>query len=263
MFIKSIRWRLQLWLAFLLVCTLSGFGIATFEAHRIKQYQQVDEEINRRFEILARVARGPMFPGGRAPFDERGRREPWEMRGGGPPNRFDDFPRREPPPDRPDERRRLGPTNGSNTNTASLSAGFERRSPSDFFDRLRQEDEQKGIYFIIWNRDGSRLDDSTNAPADLNLPAQTQPPDSGPHFRTRGIYREGYDFNRDGRCVLIGRSIEAELSNLRGFVLVLIGAGTAVLALGLGGGWLIVSRAIRPVENISATARRNRVSSAR
>ena len=58
MLVKSIRWRLQLWLAFLLVCTLSGFGIATFEAHRIKQYQQIDEELNQRFEIFARLARG-------------------------------------------------------------------------------------------------------------------------------------------------------------------------------------------------------------
>ena len=43
MIIKSIRWRLQLWLAFLLVCTLTGFGIATYEAHRLKQYQEVAE----------------------------------------------------------------------------------------------------------------------------------------------------------------------------------------------------------------------------
>jgi len=27
MFFKSISWRLQLWLAFLLVCVLSGFGV--------------------------------------------------------------------------------------------------------------------------------------------------------------------------------------------------------------------------------------------
>jgi len=38
MFAKSIRWRLQLWLAFLLICTLSGFVIATFEACRTRQY---------------------------------------------------------------------------------------------------------------------------------------------------------------------------------------------------------------------------------
>ncbi|MFO1515197.1 MAG: ATP-binding protein [Verrucomicrobiota bacterium] len=256
MFIKSIRWRLQLWLAFLLVCTLSGFGIATFEAHRIKQYQQVDEELNRRFEILSRIARGPMFPGGRTPFDDRGRREPWEMRGGGPPNRFDDSPGREPPPDRPDERRKFGPATGSTTNTASPSGGFEGRSPSDFFDRLRQEDEQKGIYFIIWNRDGSRADGSTNTPTGLTCPTQQQPTDSGPHFRIRGTFREGYDFNREGRCVLVGRSIETELAQARSFVLILISAGVAVLVLGLAGGWLIASRAFRPVEAISATASR-------
>ncbi len=254
MFIKSSRWRLQIWLAFLLVCTLSGFGIATFEAHRVKQYQQVDEELNRRFEILARIARGPMFPGNRPPFEDRGRRVPWEMRGGGPPNRLDDLPPGELPPDRPDDRRKFIPANG--TNTTSVPGGFEGRTPSEFFERLRQEDEQKGIYFIIWNRDGSRADGSTNTPAGLTCPAQLQPTDSGPHFRIRGTFREGYDFNREGRCVLVGRSIETELAQTRSFKIILVVAGVAVLALGLAGGWLIASRAFRPVEAISSTASR-------
>jgi heavy metal sensor kinase len=84
----------------------------------------------------------------------------------------------------------------------------------------------------------------------------TTAPDSGPYFRTRGFYREAYDFNREGRSVLIGRSIAAELEAMRGFALVLAGAGIAVLALGLGGGWLIASRAMRPLKDISATASR-------
>jgi heavy metal sensor kinase len=100
------------------------------------------------------------------------------------------------------------------------------------------------------------MDGSTNAPTDLSRPNQEQPPDSGPHFRMRGVYREGYDFNREGRCVLVGRSIANELAALRSFALILAGLGAAVLALGLGGGWWIASHAIRPVEAISAAASR-------
>ena len=97
MFIKSIRWRLQIWLAFLLIFTLSGFGFATFEAHRIKQYQQMDEELGRRVEFLAHMVRGRFFPGGRPPFDARNRTEPSELRGNRPPGWIGDSTPPEPP----------------------------------------------------------------------------------------------------------------------------------------------------------------------
>jgi len=241
MFTKSIRWRLQMWFAFLLICTLSGFAIATFEVYRTRQYQQVDEQVGRRVEGLARLTRGRMFPGGgRPPF------EPMRDRKGGPPGRFDKFP----PPDL-DERRLSVPPPWDGTN--ALPAFNPPLLPD--FERMQREDLQSGIYFVIWNRDGTRLDASTNAPPDLARPDPTEP-DSGPHFRTRDVYREAYEFNREGRSVLVGRSIAAELEGMRGFALVLASAGAGVLALGLGGGWLIASRVMRPLKDISATASR-------
>jgi heavy metal sensor kinase len=248
MFTRSIRWRLQLWFAFLLLCTLSGFAIATFEVYRTKLYQQADEELGPRVEGLARLFRGPQFPrGGRPPFDERMRREPpWDRKGGGPPGRLDDFP----PPDA--EARRLPiPLPQDATNTLSA---FKMPLPPDM-ERLMREDQQSGIYFSIWDRDGTRLGGSTNAPPDLPCPGPAAP-DSSPQFRTRDAYREAYEFNREGRAVLVGRSIAAELESMRSFAFVLAGAGAAVLALGLGGGWLIASRAMRPLKEISATASR-------
>ncbi len=266
MIIKSIRWRLQIWLAFLLVVTLSGFGFATFEAHRIKQYQQVDEELGRRVAGLAFLVRGHFFPGGRPPFDGRNRPGTPELGSSRPPERFDDFPRLEPPrqeasrdilPSSPDDHRQSGAVARDATNAPAgpPSGGFEFRLPPNL-ERFRQQDEELGIYFTIWNRDGTRLEGSTNAPTDLTRPDQEHAPDSGPHFRTRGVYREGFDFNREGRCVLVGRSIATELAGLRSFALILAGAGAAVLLLGLGGGWWIATRAIRPVEIISAAASR-------
>lgn len=248
MFIKSIRWRLQIWLAFLLIFTLSGFALATFEAHRIKQYQQVDDQLGRRVEFMAHVVRKGFFPGSR------------------PPGRIDDFarlnppgpvPTRDGPPPPPDDHRQLGSAAGDNPTppAGSRPDGLEIRPPPNF-EQLRQQEEERGIYFTIWNRDGSRMDGSTNAPTDLVRPNQEHPPDSGPHFRTRGVYREGYDYNREGRCVLVGRSIATELTAMRSFAFILAGAGAAVLVFGLGGGWWIATRAIRPVEVISAAASR-------
>ena len=53
MFFRSIRWRLQLWLAFLLVSVLSGFGVAIYQLQRLNQLKQIDEELERRVAVLS------------------------------------------------------------------------------------------------------------------------------------------------------------------------------------------------------------------
>lgn len=57
-----------------------------------------------------------------------------------------------------------------------------------------------------------------------------------------------------GEWVLVGRSNAAETDELRRVAMRLAGVGGAVLLLGLVGGWWIASRAIRPIDDISATA---------
>src|SRR5262245_35062726 len=91
MFPKSIRWRLQLWLAFLLVCVLSGFGVTVYHLQRVTQLNQIDEDLGRRVAAVSGAVRGP--GPGRPPF-------------GGPSNRhdFDDGPKG-PPPGGPREMR--------------------------------------------------------------------------------------------------------------------------------------------------------------
>src|SRR5712691_8066136 len=86
MFTNSIRWRLQLWLAFLLVCVLSGFGVTVYQLHRVNQLNQIDEELQRRVAALSAALRGGPPPG----------RPPFEGRPGGPG--FDQGGRRPPPP---------------------------------------------------------------------------------------------------------------------------------------------------------------------
>ena len=90
MIIKSIRWRLQLWLAFLLVCVLTGFGATVYQLQRINQLRQIDEELEHRVAVVSRAVRGgppPGFAPGHPPF---------EGRPSGPD--FDDDPQRQPPP---------------------------------------------------------------------------------------------------------------------------------------------------------------------
>jgi two-component system OmpR family sensor kinase len=239
-FTKSIRWRLQLWLGFLLLCVLSGFGVTVYQLQRVNQLQQIDEEVKRRVAALSLAVRGGPPPGepGERPRGENNMRH----------HEFDDPPGSDPatdpglrpPPSRRDQRERhRGPRD------FRMSAEV-----SSLFDQTRTN----SYYFATWSRDGTLMKNSTNAPAELPVPERQK--DTLTHSRMRGDYREAFHFTEMRDCVLAGISINAHLAAMRRFEFLLLAAGGAVLALGLGGGWVLASRAIRPVQSISAAASR-------
>ena len=106
-----------------------------------------------------------------------------------------------------------------------------------------------GYYFVIWMRGEKPLLVSPNAPAEVPRPAKGA---SIP--RMRGEFRESFLFAAPVDCLLVGRSVAGEQAEIRRFALVLLGAGAVVLGAGLLGGWWFTMRAIRPVEDIIATA---------
>jgi nitrogen-specific signal transduction histidine kinase len=57
---RSIRWRFQLWLAFLLIAILSGFGVSAYQLHRQNRLELIDEDLPHVFERFYRAdkARG-------------------------------------------------------------------------------------------------------------------------------------------------------------------------------------------------------------
>jgi heavy metal sensor kinase len=57
-----------------------------------------------------------------------------------------------------------------------------------------------------------------------------------------------------GDMILVGHSIQPEMTELHRTAWKLAGVGGIILLLGLAGGWWLASRAIRPIEDISATA---------
>ena len=146
--------------------------------------------------------------------------------------------------------------------------GFELRgNPQDMPPRMRElrlSSEAAGLfeaaatnnfYMAVWLRNGRLLKASTNAPAHLTCPER---PGSTARMqaRTRGACRENYHFNEMGDCMLAGRPLTAFSSAMRRFAGLLFAAGGGVLALGLGGGWWLAGRAIRPIDQISAAASR-------
>ncbi len=244
MLFNSIRWRLQAWHGLILVSVLAGFGLTAYHVARDNQLRRIDQELEQRVTWLFRPQ---------------------------PPDR----PPERPPEFAPDQNPGPGP---------------EQRRMDRWFDpeqvvlRMRKAIEQSNsldgaqtnaCYYVLWQGDGTLVAHSPGAPPDLPLPEHVPFPVSGqeastlgepgkmgrhgpgpgmPAARTRSEYRELFHFLPHGECVLVGRSMAPDLAAMRRLMLWLTAAGTGVLLFGLAGGWWLATRAIRPIEDISATA---------
>ena len=106
-----------------------------------------------------------------------------------------------------------------------------------------------GFYYVVWLRHGRPVNASATAPQNVPEPQPDDPP-----TRLRGTLRETFLFPGPGDCVLVGRSIASDLTGMRQLAWLLTGVGAAVLLLGLAGGAWLVTRALRPIGDISSAA---------
>jgi two-component system, OmpR family, sensor kinase len=256
MIFKSIKWRLQLWYGLILVLVLAGFGITAYHLERGRQMRQVEDELQRRFGVIADALRpprrGPEF--GEQPF-------------GHPPP--DQFPAEMPPEQNP------GP-------------------PLDFHlppmaIRLFDTNDSNGFYFVIQSRDGKEIARGGDVPrhvsselariAKLLVPADfrssesaaipPRPPPARMVFSmiysattpfkaltTRKIsaFEEMFRSLPSGETVLVGCPVTQKLTELHRTALEFIAAGGIILLLGLVGGRWLVGRALRPIVDISTAA---------
>lgn len=231
MIFKSIRWRLQIWYGVILLAVLAGFGATAFHLQSERLWQRIDGELQRRANVLAGALRGGNVRDRERAAPERPLLEDEEEPRNGPPQGFGrpGIPRERL--HRPPLELRLRP------NQAAL------------FDA----EETNGFYFVVWNRDGNVLAQSTNAPSAISFPRRRdlhgpQPP----HFREQS--RETLLRTPPGEIVLVGRPVASEAAELHRGAMKLAGVGAVILILGLAGGWWLASRAIRPIHEISATA---------
>jgi len=265
MIFNSIRTRLQIWYGLILVIILAGFGFTAWQLERGRVFGRVNSQLERRAGFLA-TAMHP-HPGG---LDRGG-----PDRGG--PDRGDPD-RGEPPFDRPPPGQfpEDGPPDDGSAPTHELrlppeTAGlFDASDPNNF-------------YFIIYDRDGRELRRSTNAPPMALIapgslapapPTEVSPPISGsgvpglgsgpaearnhhpPISQIHGDRAELELRTPQGGSVHVGCTVAPELRELRLVALNLVLVGGVILLLGLTGGWWLAGRAIRPIEDISATAAR-------
>lgn len=259
MLTDSIRWRLQIWLAILLVGLLVGFGATAWQLEKTQRIRRLDDELAKRAVALGvairgrndapmsgrmgpRGGRGPrgMGPGGMEPDDDGG--EPGGM---GPRG---DRGGRRPPGGPPDD-----------MSWEEMVLGMppdmrEKRIP-DSVKEMFPATGPEGYYYSVWVGMSGRQQRSENAPPDVPMPALTGR-DTQTRFRDRDGMREAYHFTELGECVLAGRPVGSDLAGMQPFAVRLSLTGLGVLVVGLGGGWLLTSRSIRPIEQISSSARR-------
>jgi heavy metal sensor kinase len=264
MMFHSIRWRLQLWYGLVFLALLAGFGVTAYALLRNVQLRHLDAEFQRRMGPLSNSLRPPpggprprffffpndlsnsllSSPGGPRPDGPRlgrgGRRGDPGDRGerGDPGDRGGDFPGGGPP-----EERGFARPDGP---------GFQFYLPSE--QAALFGSESNSFYYVVWGPGGQELARSEAAPRDVPLPAAAGPGPGPAEPRMRGVFRELYHATPGGGVVLVGRSIAEELAGLRLLAWELAAAGGVVLLLGSTGGWWVATRAMRPIEDISATA---------
>ena len=236
--LKSIRWSLQLWHAFILLLVLAGFGTTLYYRIQLSRHQEIDAELSSIAHFLA-----PELHPRQPQFQPPPRRErPGDPEG--PPGDlfFDDLrPDPEPPP-----------------LAANFPPGNKPDQAPQITDSLRRRfksEARAGAYYVIWKHDGTRLGASPGAP-EVPYPGAFSDPPPAPLFRRRDHLREAMVAGPALSIVLVGRSIEKEQGELRQLAITLVVTGAGLLALGLLGGWLLSNRAIRPIRAISATAGR-------
>ncbi len=127
-------------------------------------------------------------------------------------------------------------------------AGFQFHLPPD--QEALFGSDSNSFYYVVWGADGKELARSEAAPRDVPFPVVS----AAPEPEMRGVLRELAHAAPGRGVVLVGHSFAEELAGLRLLAWELAGAGGIILLLGLTGGWWVATRAIRPIEDISATA---------
>jgi signal transduction histidine kinase len=236
---KSIKWRLQIWYGLILVIVLAGFGFTAYQLERGRLFGRIDIELHRRVGILANALHRPpprALGGNEQPFDRP------------PPGQFPD----DGPPGqnlRPPLEFHLPPE------AAGL---FDTNDPNSFYFAIvsfRADAKAKEIARSTnFPNPPFNISTATESARAINAFSQLPVKLTAPTVQTIGNYREIDSLLPSGEMIYVGCSIAPELKELRLTAIKLAGFGGIILFFGLAVGWWLVSRAIKPIENISAAA---------
>jgi heavy metal sensor kinase len=271
MITHSIRWRLQIWLGFLLVGLLVAFGATAWQLEKTQRVRRLDDELAKRAVALGVGIRPPeprFMEGNRGSRAEPGgsqrHRPPDESVGFegsgndfGPGDSRDRGPggSRRPPPREDNDRPPFDKPEDFDDFESGPPQMSRTRSVSAIAKAMFPGAAGEGYYYVVWTGRQAQVQRSDNAPASVPLP-QREARDTQTRFRDRDGMREAYHFTEMGECVLAGRPVGKDLAGMKPYAVRLSLIGMGVLVVGLGGGWVLTTRSIRPIEQIAGAAKR-------
>jgi two-component system OmpR family sensor kinase len=221
MIFNSIKWRLLLWMAILLILILTGLGTAICHIHLADQLKQFDDRLEARVATMSAALYAPLPP-------------EIQPEGNPAPPPVDDTNRPPPPP--PDQ-----------------SVAGTLQLPPDIV-RLFGTRNTNSFYFVIWlHGETEAFKQSANSPDGVTHP-HVADKDPGTYIRVRQMLREAYHVTERGDCVLVGHVVDAEYDEAGRFARLVFLGGAGVLGLVLAAAWWLLVRALRPLEKISAAA---------
>ena len=101
-------------------------------------------------------------------------------------------------------------------------------------------------YYMVWDASGKLIHRSS--------PTATAARPTSASSRSRGRAREVAVAGPMGTWILVGRTATHEMENLAEFLGASLSAGAAFILVALAGGWLLATRALRPIARIAETA---------
>lgn len=243
--VKSLRWRLQVWHALILLAVIAGFGTVLLVQVRRARFDDIDAELIAGARVLEGVLR-TMPP---AAMDGLLDSEPYP-----------------PPPNPPGHRR--PPMPGFRGGPGGFGPGgfrpphfpppeHHRRVqraltlPNSLMDRYADE-EGAAPYFVIRTDEGDVLAADPDPPS-VPLDVDALKWDLERRGRQRGSLREVVLRGPDRTQIIVGRDIGRELGALRGLGWRIGLSGLGLFGIGLLGGWWLSSRAVAPIKIMSDT----------
>lgn len=226
-FFKSIRWRLQLWHGALLLVVLTAFGLRVYSLHLQNRLQLIDQELQRQLIFVASTLQDTEHAESiREAATAAISSSP--LLSAAPQNSVGQAAR--------EHRNNLPPEALHDSTKRALLDAISKA----------------GTYYIGWGPD-----DTVMFKSDLTPDGISPPPKNSNllfHAQTRGDCREQILTSSSGLRLLVGRSLENDLAQIRGVVWQIVLSGAGVMALGLMGGWWLATKVTKPIKNISATA---------
>ena len=243
--LKSIKWRLQLWYGLILVVVLAGFGVTAYQLERGRQMGRIDDELHRRINVLANALPRPPPPRPVVDGQPFNHPPPGQLADESPPNAIPPARQR----NRPLREFHLPPEAGNLFDTNDPHAYYytitlaTRQGETVMAQSANQPDRSVSI---SGRRDVLKSVNSITP----RFPEASKPP----QMISFENYRETEEWLPSGEQIRVGCSIAPELKQLHHAALNLTVVGGLILLVGLAGGGWLVSRAIKPIAHISATA---------